>query len=86
MQYFTDKNGDLKPGRKGITLNRTQWDLLLSGIDTLSERLKTVETEKKTVEKTPKKKKYVTASASHVLCSQYSQGREGPQENEEEEG
>ncbi|KAF8526702.1 transcriptional Coactivator p15-domain-containing protein [Gautieria morchelliformis] len=65
-EYYTDKNGDVKPGKKGITLNRSQWDMFLSGIDSLSEQLKTIDTDKgeeaskakkKSGEKTTKTKK-----------------------------
>ena len=72
QQFYTDQNGDVKPGKKGIILNRLQWDLLVAGTDAVTEKLKVVETEavagetskkkKKSDEKTMKTKKYVTTS------------------------
>ncbi|KAF8588619.1 ssDNA-binding transcriptional regulator [Ramaria rubella] len=65
-EYYSDKNEDVKPGKKGITLNRSQWDIFLSGINSLSQQLETVEaggteksstSKKKSDEKKPKAKK-----------------------------
>ncbi|KAK2958713.1 putative Transcriptional Coactivator p15 (PC4) [Blattamonas nauphoetae] len=36
-EYYQDDEGELKPGRKGISLKKEQWDLLLGFADQISE-------------------------------------------------
>ncbi|KAH7821070.1 putative Transcriptional Coactivator p15 (PC4) [Monocercomonoides exilis] len=39
-EFYTDPAGDLKPGRKGISLKPEQWDLLLSYATEVNQALK----------------------------------------------
>lgn len=39
-EYYTDAAGDMKPGRKGISLQREQWEKLLSLTDKVNSALK----------------------------------------------
>ena len=39
-EYYTDQAGDLKPGRKGISLTREQWEKLTSLTDKINNALK----------------------------------------------
>ncbi|KAA6369536.1 MAG: hypothetical protein EZS28_034938 [Streblomastix strix] len=39
-EYYRDKDGELKPGKKGIFLKPTEWDLILSYADQITEQLK----------------------------------------------
>jgi len=78
-QYYTDKSsGELRPGKKGITLNAAQWDKFLSATDALSEKLKDVESGKsepapakseKKKEGNGKTKKYVLSLQSSIQWS-----------------
>ncbi|KIJ54721.1 hypothetical protein M422DRAFT_24627 [Sphaerobolus stellatus SS14] len=68
-EYYTDKaSGQLRPGKKGITLNVTQWDTLLSVTSSLTEKLKEVDsgTAKKSEAKEPAKKRKKVVSTEEV--------------------
>jgi len=40
IREYYDAGGEMKPGRKGISLNREQWDSLLSVVDQVNNCLK----------------------------------------------
>ncbi|XP_002733216.1 activated RNA polymerase II transcriptional coactivator p15-like [Saccoglossus kowalevskii] len=38
-EYYNDNSGELKPGRKGISLNKEQWDKLKESIGEIDEKI-----------------------------------------------
>ena len=38
-EYYTDDSGELRPGKKGISLSLDQWRKLKDAIDTIDQRI-----------------------------------------------
>ncbi|KAF8509993.1 hypothetical protein BU17DRAFT_70232 [Hysterangium stoloniferum] len=55
-QFYADKSGELKPGKKGITLSPAQWGVLVSGAARLSEQVKAAEDGNTEEKEKPKEK------------------------------
>jgi len=41
-EFYTDQEGELKPGKKGISLNKDQWEKLKSLIPKIDSRLEDI--------------------------------------------